>query len=152
MEKNNEYYMKLALVEAKKAFNHGEVPVGAIIVYQDKIIARAYNKKEKKSCVDAHAEILAIRKASKKLKNWRLNECSLYVTLEPCPMCASAIQQSRIETVYCGVRNSDLNNRLLVEKIFSGSKNNGKVMLVEKILEENCQKILKDFFSTKRLQ
>ena len=93
-------YIEEAFIEAEKAFRYGEVPVGAIIVKDGKIIAKAYNTKEKSRCAVNHAEILAIKKACRKLKNWRLEDCDMYVTLDPCPMCASAIKQSRIKNVY----------------------------------------------------
>ena len=96
------YYMKEALRQAKKAYDAGETPVGAVIVRDGKIISRAYNKRETKKCATYHAEILAIEKACKKLGGWRLPGCDLYVTMEPCPMCAGAIVQSRIENVYFG--------------------------------------------------
>ena len=93
-------YMNIAFDEAKKAFKCDEVPIGAVLVKNDKIIAKSHNNKEKKSCCLCHAELNVIKKASKKFKNWRLDDCELYVTLDPCPMCASAIKQSRISTVY----------------------------------------------------
>ena len=100
MEQEN--YMELALNEAKKAYEIEEIPVGAIIVKDGKVISRAYNQKETKSNPIAHAEILAIERASKKLGRWRLDDCDLYVTLEPCPMCAGAIIQARIKNLYIG--------------------------------------------------
>ena len=100
MEKTKEYFMKEALKEAEKAYKKLEVPVGAIIVKDGKIIARAYNQKESKTDTTKHAEILAIQKANKKLKSWRLIDCEMYVTLEPCTMCAGAIIHSRIKKVY----------------------------------------------------
>lgn len=100
MANNHEYYLNEALKEAKKAFNKKEVPVGCVIVHNNKIIARAHNNRERKQSVIGHAEMLAIQKASKKLKSWRLEDCILYVTLEPCPMCAGAIINSRIKEVY----------------------------------------------------
>ena len=102
MEKTKEYFMKETLKEAEKAYKKLEVPVGAIIVKDGKIIARAYNQKESKTDTTKHAEILAIQKASKKLKSWRLIDCEMYVTLEPCTMCAGAIIHSRIKKVYIG--------------------------------------------------
>ena len=102
MEENKQYYMEQALKEAKKAYKKLEVPVGAIIVKDGKIIARAHNQKETKTDTTKHAEILAIQKASKKLKSWRLIDCEMYVTLEPCTMCAGAIINSRIKKVYIG--------------------------------------------------
>ena len=100
--KNKEYFMKEALKEAKKAYNKLEVPVGVVIVKDDKIIARAYNQKEMKNSPIKHAEIIAIEKACRKLNNWRLNDCEMYVTLEPCPMCTGAIINSRIKKIYIG--------------------------------------------------
>ena len=97
-----EFFMREALKEAKKAYNKLEIPVGAVIVKDGEIIARAHNIKEEKKDTTQHAEILAIQKASKKLETWRLNDCEMYVTLEPCPMCAGALIQSRIKKVYIG--------------------------------------------------
>lgn len=96
----NEKYMDLALKEAKKAYKKKEIPVGAVVVYQNKVIAKAYNKRQRSKDVTAHAEILAIKKAAKKLNDWRLNECTLYVTLKPCAMCEKVINESRISEVY----------------------------------------------------
>ena len=101
-DKMKEYFMEQAIKEAQKAYKKLEVPVGAIIVKDGKIIARAHNQKETKTDTTKHAEILAIQKASKKLKSWRLVDCEMYVTLEPCTMCAGAIVNSRIKKVYIG--------------------------------------------------
>ena len=97
-------YIKIALIEAEKAFKLDEVPVGAIIVKDNKIIAKAFNKKERNNNPIDHAEMIVIKKACKKLKNWRLNGCSIYITLEPCSMCLSALIQSRIDNIYYGTR------------------------------------------------
>lgn len=96
----NQIYMELAIKEAMKAYKKDEIPVGAIIVYQNKVIAKAYNKREKTNNVLAHAEILAIQKAAKRLQSWKLNDCDLYVTLKPCSMCEKVITESRISHVY----------------------------------------------------
>ena len=101
----NKKFMKAALKEAKKALAIGEVPIGCVIVYEDKILARAYNKRVKDKSSLSHAEILAIKKACKKMGDWRLENCTMYVTLEPCPMCAGAIVQARIPTVVIGSMN-----------------------------------------------
>lgn len=101
-------YMKIALEEAKKAYYKGEVPIGAVIVKNDEIIAKAHNLKETLKSVIAHAEILAIEEASKKINDWRLNDCEMYVTLEPCSMCASAIAQARISKLHIGTFNKDM--------------------------------------------
>ena len=100
VSKMNEKFMELAIKEAKKAYKKEEVPVGAIIVKNNKVISKSYNMVEKKKDCTLHAEIMAIKKASRKLKNWRLNDCEMYVTLEPCTMCMSAIELSRIKKVY----------------------------------------------------
>ena len=98
----DEYYMNLALKEANKAFKRDEVPVGVIIVSDNKIVARGYNMRELKGDIAKHAELIAIKKANKKIHDWRLENCTMYVTLFPCPMCASAIVQSRIKKIYIG--------------------------------------------------
>jgi len=95
-----EKYIQKAIIQAKKALKKGEVPVGSIVVYKNKIIGKGYNKKEKKKNPLLHAELISIRAACKKIKDWRLNECVIYTTLFPCPMCASAIQQSRIKKIF----------------------------------------------------
>ncbi len=105
-----EKFMELAIKEAKKAYKHKEVPVGAVIVKNGKAISKAYNLVEKRKNATLHAEIIAISKASKKLKNWRLNDCEMYVTLEPCVMCMSAIELSRIKKIYFLVeKNKEIN-------------------------------------------
>ena len=109
-EKMNEKYLEIAFNEAEKAYKLNEVPIGAVIVKNNKIISKAHNLKESNMCCIFHAEIIAIKEASKKLNNWRLNDCDIYVTLDPCPMCASAIKQSRIKNVYSANSNSDLDN------------------------------------------
>ena len=148
--KDNEYYMKLALKEARKAYKHNEVPVGAIIVSNDKIIAKGNNQRENSGDVTKHAELIAIRKASKKKKDWRLNDCTMYVTLFPCPMCASAIVQSRISKLVIGTSTMDLKNKEIVNLIFLDSIKNKKIILEENVLENECSSILKSFFQMQR--
>ena len=143
-------YMEMALNEAKKAFKRGEVPVGAVIVKNGKIIAKTHNIKEKKQCSICHAEILAIIKASKKLKNWRLEDCDIYVTLEPCPMCASAIKQARIKNVYSGLKNSDLNNNNLIKEIFKTDSVNPAINFYNDLAVEKSGTLLQKFFSDRR--
>ena len=147
---DKQHFMKEALKEARKAYEKLEVPVGAVIVKDNKIIARAHNLKETKQSTIRHAEIIAIEKASKKLNNWRLNNCEMYVTLEPWPMCAGAIINSRINKVYIGALDektgacgSKLN--LLQDYCFDNS-----VELEKGILEIECQNILKEFFKNFR--
>lgn len=145
----DEYYMKIALEEAKKAYDCGEVPVGAIIVENDMIIARAHNTKDLEKCAVFHAEINAILQAIKIKKNWRLNNCTMYITLFPCPMCASAINQSRINKIVYGATSDNVDYEL-VNKILS-DKNYGKpVQLMGGVMKKECSKILKNFFLKKR--
>lgn len=149
---NNEEYMKLALKEAHKAYNELEVPVGAIIVKDGKVIARAYNEKEKKKDTTKHAEILAIQKASKKLNTWRLNDCDMYVTLEPCSMCAGALIQSRIRKLYIGAMDEKTGSCGSVLNLLKDYKFNHNVEIEYGICKKECEKILKDFFKELRKQ
>ena len=147
---NKEKYMKEALKEAKKAYNKLEIPVGAVIVKDREIIARAHNQKETKFDTTKHAEILAIQKASKKLGAWRLNDCEMYVTLEPCSMCAGAIINSRIKKVYIGTSDEKTGAVGSVLNLFEDYKFNHTVEFEKGILQEQCEKILKDFFKELR--
>lgn len=144
-----EKYMIEALNEAKIALEEGEIPVGAILVYKDEIIVRSHNTRIQDNCVIGHAEINVIEEASKIIKNWRLKECILYVTLLPCPMCSSAINQSRIKQVVCGTvpNNSDYS---LIYQILNDNNYGSPVKLLTGILEEECSQILKEFFLKKR--
>ncbi len=145
-----EYFMLEALKEAQKAFNSNEVPVGAVIVCHNEIIACAHNQKEKNNDVLSHAELLAIREAEKKIGNWRLSDCEIYVTLEPCPMCASALQQARISKIYYGVDNIDLNMHKIVQKIILPTNTNPGIELVGGLLSDQSKKMLTEFFMKKR--
>ena len=145
-----EKFMKEALKEAKKAYNKLEIPVGAVIVKNDKIIARAHNIKEEKKDTTKHAEIIAIQKASKKLETWRLNDCEMYVTLEPCAMCAGAIIQARLKKVYIGTMDEKTGACGSVLNLFKDYKFNHIVELETGILQEECEKILKNFFKELR--
>ena len=145
-----EDFMKKALKQAKKAYDKLEVPVGAIIVKDGKVISSAYNQKETKIDTTKHAEILAIQKASKKLKSWRLIDCEMYVTLEPCPMCAGAIIQSRIKKVYYGALDEKTGAVGSKLNLFKDFKFNHKVEFENSILEKECRKLLQDFFKELR--
>ena len=145
-----EYYMKQALKEAEKAYRKLEVPVGAVIVKDGKIIARAHNQKETKTDTTKHAEILAIQKASKKLKSWRLIDCEMYVTLEPCTMCAGAIIHSRIKKVYIGAMDEKTGAVGSVLNLFEDYKFNHKPEVEKGILKEDCESLLKQFFKELR--
>ena len=146
-DKMNEYFMNLAIKQANKAKKLNEIPVGCIITKNNKIIAKSHNLKEKKQCVTYHAEILAIKKASKKIKNWRLNDCNIYITMKPCPMCASAIKQARIKKIYYLIDNK---NNDISDIILKNQDINGKVE-IEKLEYNNLIKNnLKNFFDKKR--
>ncbi len=148
MEK--EEFMKEALKEAQKAYDKLEIPVGAIIVKDEKIIARAHNQKETKFDTTKHAEILAIQKASKKLKSWRLIDCEMYVTLEPCSMCAGAIINSRIKKVFIGTTDNKTGAVGSVLNLFDDYTFNHKVEFETGILKDECENILKRFFKDLR--
>lgn len=139
-------FMDLAIKLAKSV--KGEIAVGAVVVKDDEVIASAFNSKEKDCDVTSHAEILAIREAEKKLGRWRLEDCDLYVTLEPCPMCAWAIINSRIKNVYFG--SYDVNYGALGSKIDLRKLANSKLNVYGGIMEDECDKILKDCFKELR--
>ena len=146
-----EIYMKEALKEAKKAYKKLEIPVGAVIVKDGEIIARAHNVKEEKKDTTKHAEILAIQKASKKLDSWRLNECEMYVTLEPCSMCAGAMIQARLKKVYIGALDEKTGACGSVLNLLEDYKFNHQVEVEKDVLREECENILKSFFKELRI-
>ena len=151
METREEKYIKKALKEAKKAYLLDEVPIGCVIVKDNKIIARSYNTREKDQMVTSHCEINAIRKASKKLKDWQLIDCELYVTLEPCPMCAGAIYQSRIKKVVFGaydVKQGALGSSF---NLYDVKTLNHHPEVVGGVLIEECGLLLTNYFKEKRL-
>ena len=143
-------FMKIALKEAQKAYDKLEVPVGCVIVKDDKVIARAHNLKETKFDTTKHAEILAIQKASKKLQSWRLLDCDMYVTLEPCSMCAGAIINSRIRNLYIGALDQKTGAAGSVLNLFENYTFNHKVCVFKNILKPECEQILKNFFKELR--
>ncbi len=145
-----ERFMKEALKEAKKAYDKLEVPVGCVIVKDGKIISRAHNLKETKKDTTKHAEILAIQKASKRIDAWRLLDCDMYVTLEPCSMCAGAIINSRIRNLYIGTMDKKTGAAGSVLNLFEDFTFNHKVIVETGILQTQCEKILKDFFKELR--
>ena len=147
---NDAKFMKIALKEAKKAYDIEEIPVGAIIVKDGKIISRGYNKKEIKQDTTQHAEIIAIQKASKKLGTWRLEGCTMYVTLEPCVMCTGALIQSRIDRVVIGTMDPKTGACGSVLNILKDYKFNHIVENKTGVAEEECKKILQDFFKELR--
>ena len=142
-------YMNEAYKQALKAKDNNEVPIGAVIVCGDKIISRAYNTRNKTQNAVNHAETIAIIKACKKLKSWRLDDCDIYVTLEPCPMCAGAILNARIKNLYFGAYDKTSNSDLL-NIILKDDRLNHKISATGGIMEQECSTLLTDFFKNKR--
>ncbi|WP_407272233.1 tRNA adenosine(34) deaminase TadA [Radiobacillus sp. PE A8.2] len=142
----DEEFMEMAIQEAKKAETLGEVPIGAIIVYQDEVIATAFNLREALQTTASHAELIAIDKANEKIGSWRLEECTLYVTLEPCPMCAGAILQSRIPRVVFGAYDSKAGCVGSLMNLLEDSRFNHRAEVTGGVMEETCGKLLSDFF------
>lgn len=141
--------MRAALKEAHKAELENEVPVGAVVVYQDKIISRAHNKREQDQAIHSHAEFLAMMKAAKKIGSWRLEDCDVYVTMEPCPMCAGAMIQSRIRSLYYGAFDTKAGVAESLTNIFDLPFNH-KIHVESGILMEESQMLLKTFFKKLR--
>jgi len=148
----DEKYMREALKEAKKAMKIGEVPIGCVIVYQDKIIGRGYNKRNKKKTTLAHAELIAIDKASKVIGDWRLEDCIMYVTLEPCQMCSGAILQARIKKVVIGTMNPKAGCAGSILNILQMEEFNHQVEIERGVLQDECTEILQTFFKQLRIR
>ena len=148
----DEKYMKEAIKQAQKAYALGEVPIGCVIVYQDKIIGRGYNRRNTDRNTLAHAEITAINKASKKLGDWRLEGCTLYVTLEPCQMCAGAIVQARVTEVVMGSMNLKAGCGGSILNILEMPEFNHQVRVRRGVMEEACSSMLKSFFKELRIR
>lgn len=141
-----EKYMKQAIRQAKRAYALGEVPIGCVIVYEDKIIARGYNRRNTDKNTLAHAEITAIRRASKKMGDWRLEGCTMYVTLEPCQMCAGALVQARIDKVVIGCMNPKAGCAGSILNLLQMAEFNHQVEVERGVCQEECSQILKQFF------
>lgn len=147
-----EKYMRAAIREARKAYALQEVPIGCVIVYEDKIIARGYNRRNTDRNTIAHAEMSAIKKASRKLGDWRLEGCTMYVTLEPCQMCAGAIVQARMDEVVIGSMNPKAGCAGSVLNLLEVPAFNHQVKITKGVLEENCTAMLSTFFKELREQ
>jgi len=148
-----EYYkkmMKLAIQESKKALKLNEVPIGAVITCNGKVISKAYNKRQNSKIATHHAEILAIEKACKKIDDWRLENAEIFVTLEPCPMCAGAIVNSRIKKLVFGAFDKNSKNKNLLSDILNDERLNHKCEFIGGVLEDECKQVLTDFFKSKR--
>ena len=152
IDQRNRKYMRAALREARKACELGEVPIGCVIVYRDKIIGRGYNRRNTDKNTLAHAEITAIRKASKVMGDWRLEEGTLYVTLEPCQMCAGAIVQARIPEVVMGCMNPKAGCAGSILNILNMPEFNHQVNVTGDVLQEECSAILTNFFKDLRIR
>ena len=148
----NEKYMREAIKQARKAYRIGEVPIGCVIVYQDKIIGRGYNKRNTKKTTLAHAELVAIEKASKAMGDWRLEDCTMYVTLEPCQMCSGAIVQARIKKVVVGTMNPKAGCAGSILNLLQMPQFNHQVELETGVLEKECTEILQSFFKDLRVR
>lgn len=142
---NNTKYMNIAIREAKKAYEKEELPIGAVIVISDKVY-KAHNKRHQSNMVIDHAEIIAINKANKDINNWRLLNATMYITLEPCPMCASAIVQARIKKLVIGTETHNKEEQSITREIFK----NGNIELEYGVMKEESQELLQTFFTNKR--
>jgi tRNA(adenine34) deaminase len=146
---NDTYWMNLALEEARKATSLGEVPVGAVLIHHNTLLAQAHNNRETTQHISGHAEIQVLEKASEVIQSWRLPETTLYVTVEPCLMCVGAILQARVQRVVFGVRESK-SGSLVSNLHFHKIPNTPKLEVVEGILSSECQKLMKTFFGVQR--
>lgn len=146
MEFNDEYYMKEALKAAQDAYDAGEVPIGAVIVHNGEIIGRGFNRRNTEGNPLCHAEIIAINEAAHFMGDWRIEECTMYVTVEPCPMCAGAIVQARIPRVVYGAKNPKAGCAGSVLDVLNEPKLNHQVDVTEGVLKEECAAIMKEFF------
>ncbi len=144
------FFMKQALKCAQKAYDKDEVPIGAVIIKNDKIIAKGYNKNITLTDTTAHAEIIALRRACKKLNNYRLNDCSIYVTIEPCSMCTGALVHARIKNIYFGAKDIKAGACGSLFNIANSNKLNHNINVAGGLLEQDCAKIIRKFFKNKR--
>lgn len=150
MTTTDENYMQSAIEEAKNAAIAGEVPIGAVLVHENKIIARGCNQREAEQTTLSHAELITIQEGNKQLGSWRLEDCTLYVTLEPCPMCAGAIVQSRIRRVVYGAYDPKAGCAGTLMNLLQEERFNHQAEVTEGVLQETCAALLKDFFRTMR--
>ena len=148
----DEKYMREALKQAKKAYLLGEVPIGCVIVYQDKIIGRGYNRRNTNKTTLAHAELAAINKASKNMGDWRLEDCTIYITLEPCQMCSGAIVQARIKRAVIGTMNPKAGCGGSILNLLQMEEFNHQVELTTGVLRDECTQVLQTFFKELRIR
>ncbi len=146
----HERFMSLALEEARKAFDEGEIPIGSVLVKDGQVIARAYNRREALSDPTAHAEILVLRQAGFSLGGWRLEETTLYVTVEPCPMCAGALIQARVGLLVYGAREPRTGADISAVELLQDSRFNHRVPVIRGVMESECAELMQRFFSQRR--
>lgn len=149
-EPNHGFYMREAIKEAAKALDDKEVPIGAVIVCKNRIIARAYNQRERLNDPTAHAEMIALTQAAAYLENWRLTDTIMYVTIEPCPMCAGALVNARVKRVVYGARDPKAGACGTLYNIIDDKRLNHRVEVISGVMEKDCQLLMKEFFSAKR--
>ena len=149
---NDEQYMRLAIDQAKIAEENGDVPIGAVIVYQDQIIGKAYNQRQQLQDPTAHAEIIALTQAASFLESWRLNGCTMYVTLEPCPMCAGALVLARIDRLVYGCDDPKTGAVKSLYNIVQDERLNHRLEVTSGVLAEECSELLQDFFQRRRVE
>ena len=149
-DKTHESFMRLALAQAQQALDIGEIPVGAVVVKGGEVISAGYNLREKNSDPTAHAEVIALREAARKLSDWRLDGCTLYVTLEPCPMCAGAAMMARLERVVFGAFDERCGCAGSVYELCGDAGIGGSTKVIGGVLEEECERLLARFFHTLR--
>lgn len=151
-EPNHNLYMQEALKEAERALADNEVPIGAVIVHNNRIIGRAHNQKERLHDPTAHAEMIAITQAAEAIGNWRLAKAIMYVTLEPCPMCAGALVQARLPTLVYGAKDPKAGACGSLFNIVQDKRLNHRIKIIPGIMKDECQAILKEFFVKKRIK
>jgi tRNA(adenine34) deaminase len=152
VSKQDERYMQVAIEQARIAEENGDVPIGAVIVCEDRIIGKAYNQREQLQDPTAHAEIIALTQAAAALENWHLNGCTIYVTLEPCPMCAGALVLSRMDRLVYGCDDPKAGACKSLYNIVQDERLNHRLEVSAGILAEQCSKLLRDFFSQRRVK
>lgn len=152
LERDHNFYLREALKEARQALTEDEVPIGAVIIFDDQIIARAHNQKERLKDPTAHAEMIALTQTASYLDNWRLTGTTLYVTVEPCPMCASALVQARVSTLVYGTNDSRMGACGSVWNLISNEASDQQIKVIPGILSNECRNLLQDFFQRRRQQ
>ncbi len=152
LEHNHEFYLRAALKEAHRALDENEIPIGAVIVFDNQIIARAHNQKERLKDPTAHAEMIALTQAANYLDNWRLLNTTLYVTVEPCAMCASALVQARVNTLVYGTKDSRMGACGSIWNLVRNKHSDHQIKVIPNILNDECQNLLQEFFRKRRQQ